>query len=68
MITKKEAVVRLLSIDQDTVIDENWFSYFIEGDTLLCLFIITNLNSYKEILDIYEGWTIDELLNEILNK
>ena len=46
----------------------NWFSYLIEKETLLSLFIITNLNSYTEILNKYEGYSIDELLNEILNK
>lgn len=67
MITKKEAIIKLLSINKDTIIDLNWFSYLIETEILLALFIITNLNSYTELLNKYEGYSIDELLNEVLN-
>lgn len=67
MLTKKQAINHLLNIKPKTVIDENWFSDLIDKDTLLSLFVTTNLNSYQEILDEYEGYTIDELLNEILN-
>ena len=68
MITKKEAIIKLLSLEDNTIIDMNWFSHLIEKETLLSLFIVTNLNSYTEILNKYEGYSIDELLNEILNK
>ena len=68
MITKKKAIVELLSIQDNTIIDKNWFNYLIEGNSLIALLIFTNLNSYQEILDKYEGYSIDELLNEILNK
>lgn len=68
MITKKEAIIKLLSLEDNTIIDENWFMCLIESNTLIALFIITDLNSYQEILNKYEGYSIDELLNEILNK
>jgi len=48
-------------------IDTNWFNYLIGGNTLIALLIFTNLNSYQEILDKYEGYSLEELLNEILN-
>ena len=68
MITYRKTIQILENLDEDTIIDANWFTYLIEGNTLIALFIITNLNSYQEILDKYEGYSIDELLNEILNK
>jgi len=68
MITKKEAIIELLSIQNNTVIDANWFNYLIGGNTLIALLIFTNLNSYQEILDKYEGYSLEKLLNEILNK
>jgi hypothetical protein len=68
MITNREAIKILESLDENTIIDANWFTYLIEGNTLIALFKITNLNSYQEILDKYEGYSINELLNEILNK
>lgn len=68
MITKREAIIKLLSINKDTIIDLNWFSYLIESEILLALYIITDLNSYNQILNKYEGYSINELLNEILNK
>jgi|JI6StandDraft_1071083.scaffolds.fasta_scaffold968718_1 uncharacterized radical SAM superfamily Fe-S cluster-containing enzyme len=68
MITNREAIKILESLDEGTIIDANWFTYLIEGNTLIALFKITDLNSYQEILDKYEGYSINELLNEILNK
>lgn len=68
MITNREAIKILESLDENTIIDTNWFMYLIESNTLIALFIITDLNSYQEILDKYEGYLINELLNEILNK
>lgn len=68
MITNREAIKILESLDENTIIDANWFMYLIESNTLIALFIITDLNSYQEILDKYEGYLINELLNEILNK
>lgn len=67
IITKKEAIAELLFIQNNTVIDINWFNYLIGGNTLIALLIFTNLNSYQEILDKYEGYSLEELLNEILN-
>ena len=68
MITNREAIKILESLDEGTIIDANWFTYLIEGNTLIALFKITDLNSYQEILYKYEGYSINELLNEILNK
>ena len=68
MITKKKAIFELLSIQDNTIIDKNWFNYLIGGNILIALLIFTDLNSYQEILDKYKGYSIDELLNEILNK
>jgi uncharacterized radical SAM superfamily Fe-S cluster-containing enzyme len=68
MITNREAIKILESLDEGTIIDANWFTYLIEGNTLIALFKITDLNSYQEILDKYEGYSLEELLNEILNK
>lgn len=67
IITKKEAIAELLFIQNNTIIDINWFNYLIGGNTLIALLIFTNLNSYQEILDKYEGYSLEELLNEILN-
>ena len=67
-ITNREAIKILESLDENTIIDANWFMYLIESNTLIALFIITDLNSYQEILDKYEGYSINELLNEVLNK
>ena len=68
MITKKETIQILLNLDQSTIIDENWWGYLMEKETLLALLVFTDLNSYERVLKFYEGYTIDKLINEILEK
>lgn len=64
--SKQNAIARLKSLDQDTVIDDNWYEYFIwDTTTLLALLIATDSKTYADVLHDYEGWTIDGLLHRI---
>ena len=66
--TKLEAIEILLDCDKETVIDDTWWDYFMEDpseyNAMICL---SEMNSYKEILDKYEGFYIREFLCEVLN-
>lgn len=65
---KLEAIEILLNCSEDTVIDDNWWDYFMEDpsyyNAMICL---SKMNSYKEILDKYEGFYVREFLCEVLN-
>lgn len=63
--TTQEALEILLDIDTTTVIDDNWGGYLKEQPKVveaLCKF--TNLNSYDEVLEYYEGWSIIDIIEE----
>lgn len=65
---KLKAIKILLNCSEDTVIDDNWWDYFMndpkEYDAMI---LLSGLESYKKILDIYEGYLVREFLCEILN-
>jgi len=59
--------VNLIRIAQDggTVIDDVWEEYLIEDskETLEELLDLTDLTTYEELLNNFEGWLVEELLN-----
>jgi hypothetical protein len=61
--TRQEALEILLEIDTSTVIDDNWGD-FIEPKVVEALCKYTNLNSYDEVLEYYEGWYIIDIIEE----
>lgn len=64
--TNLEAIVILEKIDHLTVIDGNWWGYFIDKmDTPNAIFRLTNLNDWQSVLGKYEGYTMFEFLEEI---
>lgn len=64
--TKKESIKILEELDPITVIDDNWDSYLKEQPEVIeALCNITNCFDYQEILKIYEGFTIEDLLNDL---
>lgn len=65
---KLEAIEILLNVDPTTVIDDTWWDYFMEDPKEYnAMMLLSELKSYKEILDVYEGYYIREFLCEILN-
>jgi len=66
--TKLEAIEVLLEWDTSTVIDDNWWDYFMEDPTYYnAMMVLTEMKSYKTILDKYEGFYIREFLCDVLN-
>ena len=65
---KLEAIEILLNVDSTTVIDEGWWDSFMEDPKEYdAMILLSGLESYKKILDIYEGYLIREFLCEVLN-
>lgn len=59
------AIEHLKSIDQCTVIDDNWYEYLKEDKrTLNSLLVLTGYQYYDELVTMFEGLTIEELLNK----
>lgn len=60
-----DSIDHLKSIDHNTVIDHNWFDY-LERDirTLNSLLLLTGYKYYDELVTMFEGLTIEELLNK----
>jgi hypothetical protein len=66
--TKLEAIEVLLECDPTTIIDEIWWEYFIENPSYYdAMMILTEMKSYKAILNKYEGYYIREFLCDVLN-
>lgn len=66
-LSQLEAVHILNNVDPTTVIDDNWFAdgvYLTEEDCyiLMALFKITELPTYKRVLDKFEGYTVPQLM------
>ena len=65
---KLEAIEILLNCSEDTVIDDNWWDYFMEDPKEYeAMLLLSEMNNYKSILDVYEGYLIREFLCEVLN-
>ena len=65
--TEVEAYNTLHKIDEGyedtTIIDDVWWDSFYENwQTLEALLVLTGCRHYKEVVDKYEGWSVDELL------
>ena len=57
----------LLNIEPNTVIDPNWWDYFMNDMTTLnALLEITKRNDYEDVLCEYEGFTVEELIENII--
>jgi hypothetical protein len=67
-LTKLEAIEVLLEYNSSTVIDDNWWDSF-KGDPTCydAMIVLSGMNSYKAILDKYEGFYIREFLCHVLN-
>jgi hypothetical protein len=64
--TKKEAIKILETVDPTTVIDDNWDGYLEEQPIVIeALCSITKTFDYTVVLQIYEGYTIKDLLNDL---
>lgn len=60
------AINQLKTIEQDTVIDQVWKNYLEQNKynpTLGNLLLLTGYEDYDEILTMFEGFTIEQLLN-----
>lgn len=60
------AINQLKKIDQDTVIDDNWKDYLLKdknNPTLKSLLLLTGYETYDEVSTMFEGFTIEQLLN-----
>jgi len=56
----------LHNLDPSTVIDCNWYGYFIDDtQTLIALLTVSRIETYKDFLSKYEGYTIPEFLEDI---
>lgn len=65
---KLEAIDILLGVDTTTVIDENWWDYFMDDPKEYnAMMLLSGLESYKKLLDVYEGYLVREFLCEVLN-
>jgi hypothetical protein len=59
------AIDHLKSIEQNTVIDHNWHDYLKrDKKTLNSILVLTGYEYYQEVLAMFEGLTIEELLNK----
>lgn len=66
-ITKREALEIVLKIDPETVVDDNWWGYFMtDMRKLIALLILFNCSDYQEFLDLYEGEIIDDLIEDLI--
>ena len=66
--TKLGAIEVLLECDPSTVIDDTWWDYFMEDPTYYdAMMVLTEMKSYKAILDKYEGFYIREFLCDVLH-
>ena len=65
---KLEAIEILLDVDITTVIDENWWDCFMnDPKEYEAMMLLSGLESYKKILDKFEGYLVREFLCEVLN-
>lgn len=53
------------NIVPDTVIDDNWYDYLIDGYTLYHLMVATQLRSYSDIVGAFEGYYMTELIKHL---
>ena len=62
-ISSKEAEEILYQYGKYTYVDNNSFSYFmLRNEFRNAMFIVTGLNSYQEIMEKYEGKTLNEVI------
>lgn len=65
---KERALQHLQSLDPTTVIDDGyWDCFMYDMTTLNALLVFTGMKSYGELHEKYEGFTIEELIEEIEN-
>ena len=65
---KLEAIEILLNVDITTVIDENWWDSFMEDPKYYdAMLVLSGMSSYKEILNMFEGFYIRDFICNCLN-
>jgi hypothetical protein len=66
--SKLEAIEVLLKCDPTTIIDDNWWDYFMFDPTYYnAMLVLSDYQSYKSILKVYEGYLIRDFICDCIN-